>query len=175
MKKKCNTKTELFQLKKNIRIIFSILSILTVGCTNNNCPLESNVFCNYGFYDSEGTAVVFNDTVNVTVFRGTKRDTLVVNKLVGQHSFPVPMSYYGTEDTVVLDYASLIRNDTIIVRHESYPHVELPECGTKYFHTLKDVYLLNSGASIDDIEISNPEVNYFGNENIKIYLNGVAK
>lgn len=151
------------------------LVLLAVGCSDNNCPLESSVYCNFGFYDSEGTAVVSNDTIDVYVKRYLKGDSIVVNKLTGKNSFQVPMSYYGSSDTIVFKYASLFRNDTVILTHESYPHVDLPECGTKYFHTLQDVRLLNSGAAIDKIEIEDPAVNYQGNENIKIYLNGVAK
>lgn len=149
--------------------------MLVAGCTNNNCPLESSVYCNFGFYDSEGVAVTYIDTINVSVRRGSIGDTLVINRLTGAHSMPVPLNYFGKSDTIILKYASLYRSDTIVVDHESFPYVDLPECGTKYFHTLKDVYLHNSGVSIDDIEIANPNVNYFGNENIKIYLNGVVK
>lgn len=149
--------------------------LLAAGCSSNNCPLESSVYCNYGFYDSEGTSVILGDTVDVTIHRSTRGDTTVVNKLFSKHGFSVPMSYYGSSDTVILDYASLLRNDTIIVRHDSYPHVELPECGTKYFHSIKETYILNYGASIDSIEISDPDVNFLGHENIKIYLNGVVQ
>jgi hypothetical protein len=66
-----------------------------------------------------------------------------------------------------------VRMDTIKIEHISYPYVELPECGTYRYHTLKTITATD--AAIDRIEIGNPQVNYEGEENIKIYFNGVVE
>lgn len=102
-----------------------------------------------------------------------RRDTVLVNRSTSRAYIQVPMSYFNEADTLVFDYASISRNDTVIVSHRSYAHVELPECGTHYFHRITDIKATD--AAIDHIEILNPLVNYDGNENIKIYFNGVAE
>jgi len=106
-----------------------------------------------------------------------RRDTILVNKLTGksneQTSFSVPMSYFNSSDTLVFCYAGISLCDTIKVSHDSYPHVDLPECGTYRFHNLREINATDR--YIDHIEISNKKVNYEGNENVKVYLNGTAE
>lgn len=102
-----------------------------------------------------------------------RRDTILVNKLTNGTYFQLPMSYFNDEDTIVMSYSSISLSDTIKVRHDSYPHIELPECGAYRFHTLRNV--TSTDRNIDKIEISNPKVDYDGNENIKIYFNGTAE
>lgn len=178
------------------------------GCTSSNCPLESTVTCNYGFYDSEGTAVNYMDTLTVrTLLNGTKtqytyrklgystvtsdvqdsalieagyservdivrRDTILANSLVGVASMKIPMRYFASADTLVLSYASISGKDTIYIEHDSFSNIDLPECGTHRFHTLRTIR--STYAGIDHIEIVHPEVNYDGIENVRIYFNGTA-
>lgn len=101
-----------------------------------------------------------------------RRDTVLLNKLDRANSMKVPMSYFRDTDTLVLSYEHIIAKDTIWIRHKSHPHVELPECGTYRFHSLLEVRATD--AAIDHIEVDNPEVNYDGLTNVKIYFNGVA-
>lgn len=98
-----------------------------------------------------------------------RRDTVLANKLTEASKFSVPMSYFSNEDTLVMHYASLSSADTIYVSHESYAHVELPECGSYRFHALKSVRFTTYG--LVDVQISNPTVTYEGNENFKIIFN----
>lgn len=102
-----------------------------------------------------------------------RRDTILINKLSKASSFQVPMSFFSSNDTLVISYSSIALPDTIKVTHDSYPHVELPECGSYRFHYLRNI--TSTDRNIDSISISNPQVNYEGNENVKIYLNGSAK
>jgi len=185
------------------------MALLLAACDASNCPLESTVTCNYGFYDSEGTAVSYNDTITVkTLLEGTKvqytyrrlgypaqtlshrdsallaqgwtetvasvrRDTVLMNRLAGASSMKLPMGYFSNEDTLIFSYANIKHSDTLYVTHESYSNVDLPECGTHRFHYLKAVR--STHAAIDHVEISAPEVNYKGNENIKLYFYGTAE
>ena len=185
-----------------------VMATLLTGCYSNNCPLENTVTCNYGFYDTEGTAIYYSDTITVTTLMpgyktvytyrklGNKtvtkdapdaelvnqgytesdtqqrKDTILLNQLLGASSMKVPMSFFNEEDTLILSYKSILLKDTIKIHHSSYPNVELPECGTYRFHTLQSVTATD--AAIDHIEISEPKVNYDGNVNVKIYFNGVA-
>jgi len=102
-----------------------------------------------------------------------RRDTILVNRSSTHDHIQLPMSYFNAADTLVFKYSSISRNDTIIVAHRGYAHVELPECGTHYFHHLSDIEATD--AAIDHVEIVNPLVDYKGNENVKIYFNGVAE
>ncbi len=190
------------------KIFYVVLTILIVACSASNCPLESTVTCNYGFYDSEGNPVVYNDTItistlldghkNIFIYRKlgyptvsldhqdssyinngyseykstVRKDTILINKLSGAHSMKLPMSYFSSTDTLVVTYASISNKDTIYISHDSFSYVDLPECGTHRFHSLKDIKSTESG--IFSISIVNPHVNYDGNENVKIYFNGTA-
>lgn len=200
--------------RKKLWRIASVAAITTAtaamcACYSNNCPLDNAVSCQYGFYDSEGTAITYGDTITVsTLMPGTKtvyiyrklgnktvtkdykdaalieqgytestaeqrRDTVLINNVYSAQSISLPMSYYRNIDTLVVAYHSISVKDTIWVEHEAFPFVELPECGTYRFHTLKKIR--STDAAIDHIEISNPNVNYEGRENVKIYFNGVAE
>ncbi len=102
-----------------------------------------------------------------------RKDTILINKLTNATHFQVPMSYFNNEDTLVFSYASIILSDTIKISHSSFPHVELPECGTYRFHNLKNATCTDR--YIDRIKISNAKVNYEGNENIQIFFNATAE
>ena len=183
-----------------------MVAMLLTGCYSNNCPLENTVTCNFGFYDSRGTAISYGDTITVTTLKPgykwvytyrklgnatvsrdeqdtmllnlgytetksrQRNDTVLLNKLIGASSMKVPMSYFHNSDTLILSYSRISLKDTIWVQHTSYPHVELPECGTYRFHTLQAVTATD--AAIDHIEICEPKVNYGGETNVKIYFNG---
>lgn len=101
-----------------------------------------------------------------------RNDTILLNNKSGASSISIPMSYFNGADTLVFAYSNISLRDTIKIQHDSYPHVELPECGTYRYHTLKSVAATD--ASIDHIEIANPYVNYEGQTNINIYFNGIV-
>lgn len=178
------------------------------ACSASNCPLESTVTCNYGFYDSQGTAITYNDTISVSTLlaghktqyiyrklgsptltydhpdsslildgytqtqREVRCDTVLANKLINAQRMSLPMAYFSTSDTLVINYASLTNNDTIYVGHFGYSNVELPECGAHRFHQLQSVSSTSYG--IDHIEIVQPTVDYEGKENIRIFFNGTV-
>lgn len=182
--------------------------VALVGCYSNNCPVNSNVTCNYHFYDSEGVRISYGDAItvsaimpggkNVYVYRklGSKNivsdtirtdlvnegyaqytqyqrnDTVLINKASGKQFLQIPMSYFNSVDTLLFSYTRITQPDTIYIEHDSYPHVDLPECGSFRFHNLKSIRA--TGNAIDRIEIVNSTVNYDQAENVKIYFNGVA-
>lgn len=102
-----------------------------------------------------------------------RNDTILLNKACNVSSIKIPMSYYNESDTLVFTYAFISLRDTIKLKHRSYPHVELPECGAYRFHTLTDIEATD--AAFDHVEISEPHVTYDGNINVKIYFNGVVE
>jgi len=103
-----------------------------------------------------------------------RRDTTLMNRLVGVSSMKLPMMYFSTEDTLIFSYASIRNKDTLYVSHEGYSNVDLPECGTHRFHHLNGVRC-NTNAAIDHVEIVESEVNYKGAENIKVFFYGTAE
>lgn len=198
--------------KSNCWLVLCIMhcALCTIlSCSSSNCPLESTVTCNYGFYDINGVAVAYNDTITVTtLLAGTKtqytyrmmgertvtsdvridsliekgytetvsevrRDAILGNKLTGLASMKLPMRYFSDRDTIIIQYASISSKDTLFIHHLSYSNVDLPECGTHRFHTLLDIRSTDAG--IDHVEIVNPDVNYLGGENVRIYFNGTAE
>ena len=206
MKIKRKTKAQMSHRPLWLFIISTLL--LLYACSANNCPLESTVTCNYGFYDSEGVAIIYEDTITVrTLLPGMKtvytyrklgqrtvvldyrdsvyikngysetisevrRDAVLANKIHDVSSMKVQMQYYSDIDTLIFDYSNISNKDTVILLHDSYSNVELPECGTHRFHHLKEARCTNYG--LDHILINNPDVNYKGNENMKLYFNGSA-
>jgi len=129
-----------------------------LGYTTVTVDQPDTAYTNAGYTETIGTA---------------RRDTVLVNKVQDRSYVQVPMSYYNKADTLVFAYSSISRRDTIIVEHDAYPHVELPECGTHFYHTLRSIRVTD--AAIDHIEIVNPLVNNEKKENVKIYFNGVVE
>ena len=198
--------------KSGIRILVyigALASALLAGCYSNNCPINNTVTCNYSFYDAEGHAIIYTDTITVTTLKpgyktvyiyrklgehtvtkdyqdselvnqgytetqmSQRNDTVLLNKAYDVSTISIPMSYFNRIDKLVFSYGQISLKDTIKITHDSYPHVELPECGTYRFHSLKTIEATD--AAIDHIEITNPKVGYEGNENVKIYFNGVVE
>ena len=74
--------------------ILIISLLLLSGCSASNCPLENTVTCNYGFYDSEGTAVTYNDTITVsTLLPGTK--TVYIYRRLGYSTVTLDKQDYS--------------------------------------------------------------------------------
>lgn len=110
----------------------------------------------------------FSETISTT-----RKDTLLVNKASDRSFIQVPMSYFNKADTLIFSYNNISGKDTIIIEHDGFAHVELPECGTHVYHHLHSIR--STDAAIDHIEIINPLVDYGGKENIKIFFNGVVE
>lgn len=195
-------------INRVLYLFYFFICVLLCSCSASNCPLENTVTCNYGFYDTNGTPIIYNDEITIsTLLPGYKTvyiykklneetvtlnyhdenyinngytefinklrcDTILINKISEISSIKVPMSYYSNNDTVIIAYSSIINKDTLYINHNSYTHVDLPECGTARFHTLNNIHSTDYG--INNVEIVDADVNYEGNENIKIYFNGTA-
>lgn len=101
-----------------------------------------------------------------------RNDTILINKLSNARNLEIPMSYFHESDTLLFRYSNIVQPDTIFVGHESFAHVDLPECGSFRYHRLTNVRATDN--AIDHIEIVNTTVNYDKQENIKIYFNELA-
>lgn len=156
-------------------IQFSILSFLS--CDNFSCPLNNTVESVYGFYaasydaDGElitGHAVSVGDTITITAL-GT--DSVLANKLIGQSSVSLPVSYFLSEDVLHFHYTDLqgrTADDTLWVTKHNQRHWDDPSCPVHMWHTITAARSTHN--LIDTILVVNPEVNYDGLENIQIYF-----
>lgn len=110
----------------------------------------------------------YKETVSIT-----RHDSIILNRIPNASKLSLPMAYHNQGDTLIFNYSSLSRNDTIYIAHDNFPQVNLPECGTYMFHRITGAK--STDTSIERIEISNPNVNYEGKENIKIYFMGTLE
>ena len=151
------------------------LIIGAASCTSNDCPLNNTVSLVCGFYSSgDGSAISIADTLTVTL-----RDSIILNRSQKTGVVNLPMSYSGETDTLVFIYSPAESGksiaDTILVSKTNQAHFVSLECGTSVFHTITDVshtlHMTDKDHryAIDSIVVSNPNVNFDGQENLKIY------
>lgn len=113
-------------------------------------------------------SIVLLDTLTVTA-AGT--DSILLNREHKAKSMQMPMSYTAQTDTLIMEFINEneVRNvDTIWVSKTNYEHYESPSCPTAMFH--KIIAIKSTHTYIDTIIVVNPNVNYNGTENFKIYF-----
>lgn len=94
--------------------ILILCMLLLSGCSASNCPLENTVTCNYGFYDSEGTSVTYNDTITVsTLLPGTK--TVYIYRRLGYTTVTLDSQDSSYIEKGYSQSISVVRRDTILV------------------------------------------------------------
>ncbi len=124
-----------------------IIALFLAGCSASNCPLESTVTCNYGFYDSEGTAVNYNDTITVsTLLPGMK--TVYIYRQLGY--MPITLDHQDSSyiENGYSQTISVVRRDTILVNKLSGGSgLSLP---MKYFSDNDTIILSYSSISNKD-------------------------
>ena len=148
-------------------LVLCILALwVTSACESADCTLNSQVLCQYGFYDAEGTAVALADSLLYN--KGTKFSTL-----------SLPMSYGMEEDTLNLHFfnqqTGLDQVIVVRVKKTNTPHFESPDCPAVMFHQLQDITFTATPGYVDSIKIVSPTVNYATQENIKIYLHTASE
>ena len=98
--------------------ILIISLLLLSGCSASNCPLENTVTCNYGFYDSEGTAVTYNDTITVsTLLPGTK--TVYIYRRLGYTTVTLDKQDSSYIKNGYNQSTAVVRRDTILLNRLS--------------------------------------------------------
>ena len=68
-------------MRLKVKHIIGTATLLLVSCYSNNCPVDNMVTCNYGFYDSEGTAITYHDTITVTTLKPGYKTVYIYRKL----------------------------------------------------------------------------------------------
>ena len=94
-------------------LFYCFIYVLLCSCSASNCPLENTVTCNYGFYDSNGTPIIYNDEITISTLLPGYKTVYIYKKL--------------NEETVSLNYHDetyinngfwlyvIIRNNIIIL------------------------------------------------------------
>lgn len=156
----------------SLRIVIAILFVITgiIACDKGyDCSLNNTAYNKLGFYTkSEGTESTYNHPgpLNISLMIYGK-DSLMINHLTDASEISLPMSYTQDYDTIILHYEDNF-NDSLFVRHTNSAYYQSMECGTLIQHKIEEIHSTN--VWIDSIAITNQNVNFNGNENIKIYF-----
>ena len=114
----------------------------------------------YSKYVLDGEVTTLQDTLTVITTRNDGK-YVMLNKLINQSEFVLPVSYGLPEDTLffmLTNSNSNTRIDTVRLRKTSVPHFESVDCSPTYFHTINGVNWTRH--AIDSIIISKTIINY---------------
>lgn len=158
-----------------LSLILSLFSLLTVSCSSIDCPVKNTVAVYYEVTQLNADGDLVPDTLTDTLWvwsqRSDGRDTLL-NSLVGQSSFSLPISYQHPEDVLIFaisDTAHYVTLDTVWLKKDDIPHFESVDCAAHYFHQLTGVRCTSHG--LDSVAIRNASVTYADDvTNISIFL-----
>ncbi|MBP5770005.1 MAG: hypothetical protein J6W75_01415 [Bacteroidaceae bacterium] len=157
--------------------IVSFVALSLVSCDNLSCPLENTVESVYGFYATSrtangtfepGAAISIGDTLTIYA---ANRDTILANRLIGKSSVSLPVSYYADVDTLLFVFSDAdgrSTSDLVYIHKRNIHHWDAPSCPVHLWHEVTAVASTHN--LIDTILISNPHINYDGNENFQIYF-----
>lgn len=123
------------------------LFYLLCSCSASNCPLESTVLCNYGFYDSEGTAVTYTDTISVTTLLPGMKTVYVYRKL----GYPTQTLSRQDSSYIESGYSetiSEVRRDTLL--RNKLTNVSTMSLPMQYFNSSDTLIISYSSISNKD-------------------------
>lgn len=157
--------------KKHIACLATAMAMTFASCDSGyDCSLENIAYNHIGFYitNEYGGDVSYTHPDAITVsLMVNGRDSIVVNHIQGTKQLTLPMSYTQECDTVILSYSNDV-TDTLYVRHSNIPFYQSMECGVIMHHKLLGTS--HTDNFIDSVAITNADINFGNNENIKIYF-----
>ena len=147
-------------------LLIALCCMALAACEPYNCTL-GNVTAMYTTFYQNNTKVTVNDTLTVTACGS---DSILYNRAVNRSQLTLPLSYWQSEDTLVLNYKGkdYLCRDTIWIAKTNQTHFESPECPVAFFHTITAVR--STHIFIDTITITRPNVDYGTTENLQIHL-----
>ncbi|EJX09927.1 hypothetical protein, secreted [gut metagenome] len=161
-------------------LVFLVLLLGSVGCSNIDCPLDNVVMMQCNLYASEtGQPLKLTDTLTV---KSAGHDTVLLNRATGVNSFLLPLKEGATLDTLLLCLSNSKgqrATDTLFVEHEPHLHFESLDCPASFFHTLKRVRVTSHPLSqlpltVDSVSLIRSTVNYDDIENLRIFLRATS-
>lgn len=179
-----------------ILILLLAMCCFFPACEVENCPPNAMSYAHFELADQNGQSFNTSDTItvigqthaDVTVYDTLEdgslkprvvHDSLVsdtfINKEAGASNFKLPLSY-NTHTQFVFVYRSLERRyagtDTIKLEHRNIPYFTNMDCGTMMFYEITKVE--NTHHRLDSLTITNPNIDNYEKENIKIYFTVTA-
>lgn len=160
-------------MKRTIQCLVALLATICsmTGCEGGyECSLNNVAYNRICFYTADGSgnseqhALPEILTVKMMI---NGRDSIVVNHIQGAKEVLLPVSYAKECDTVIFSYEGRT-TDTLYVQHTNIPIYQSMECGVIMHHTLTG--LKNTESLIDSTAITDANVNFENNENIKVYF-----
>ena len=160
-------------MKRTIQCLVALLATICsmTGCEGGyECSLNNVAYNRICFYTADGSgnseqyALPEILTVKMMI---NGRDSIVVNHIQGAKEVLLPVSYAKECDTVIFSYEGRT-TDTLYVQHTNIPIYQSMECGVIMHHTLTG--LINTESLIDSTAITDANVNFENNENIKVYF-----
>ena len=143
---------------------------LVSSCTTIDCPVHNVVSVQYAVRDKDGKELLLKDSLSVVTTRldGQQIDitallssnNVTLNKLIGQSSFSLPVSYSHPEDILFFCFKNTEKLvvDTVWIKKNDFPHFESVDCSAAFFHELTDVRYTRH--AIDSLVLINTSVNY---------------
>ena len=140
--------------------VFLVGLLAVCACSSIDCPVQHSVRTYYAVYNADQKADTLKDTLSVMIHRASYPDTLLLSTASNRTSFSLPVSYYGTVDTLYFLFGQKVVRavDTVWVKKENIPHFESVDCIVQYFHHILEVSCTHH--AIDSITINNPTVDY---------------
>ncbi len=186
-------------MKKVLTLMLTALTVLglTESCDDAGCTLYNSTNCQITFYNGSGNVTALEEYLTVSA-AGTKN--VILNKGQGISTFFIQLSYTNEVDTLLFEHWTTTTTvhtetdnegnettteveeetdhvvDTLFIRKKSFPHFESPDCGTAYFHDIKeadcenDIRYLDKGL-LDIAYLNHPQVYYNSSDNIRLYIN----
>lgn len=146
------------------------LCIAAVSCDNGyDCELNNTAYDNIGFYANENgeeKPYIYPSPLTVSLMINGN-DVVIINHVTETKEISLPMSYTQECDTVIFHYDDGLC-DSLYIDHSNTPYYQSMECGTIMFHKLEG--LKHTKVWIEKAAIVNKNVNFAGNENIKVYF-----
>ena len=154
-------------------ILFTIhCSLFTTSCSSIDCPVQNTVSVQYEIRDKVGKALSITDSLSVISTRRDGKDILlnfttrvddqkiILNKLVGESAFSLPISYSHPEDILYFCFKDSVKTvvDTVWIKKDDIPHFESVDCSASFFHELTDVRHTHN--AIDSLVLVNRSVTY---------------
>lgn len=158
-------------------VAFLLLMAGVTACSDINCSSSSSSYANYLFKDRNDSTLRFIDTLTVFTKTLGKRDTVLMNRLVGDTAMALPVSSSLSADTLYFFYFWRQANpkeafDTVVIQHTNIPHFSSPECGISVTHAVSDIQYTKH--FIEEIQILNKNVSANTAYNFKVRFNTLA-
>ena len=167
--------------KRFRQFLTCLASIVISSCSSIDCPVENIVSVQYEIRDKVGNALPLTDTLSVATTRKDGYDILlditthfsdknvVLNRLIGESSFSLPISYSHPEDILYFCFSDSVKTlvDTLWIKKDDIPHFESVDCSAAFFHELTNVRHTHN--AIDSLVLINTSVTYDVNT-IHFYL-----